>query len=365
MADAALDRLVEEIRRVAPEALADGQVRIMEVCGTHTMSIARNALRSLLPDGVELISGPGCPVCVTEVGYIDRAVRLARARDDVVIGTYGDMIRVPGSLGCLGEVRAGGARVEVVYSADQAVDLARREPDREVVFLAVGFETTAPATALAIRRANTESIANFSILTAHKLIPPAMLALSSDSDVRIDGFLCPGHVSVVIGSDAYAPIAQEHGRACVVAGFDPVQILSGIAAILRQRAEGRSKVESVYPVVSREGNIEALSLLRETFRTCDATWRGFGVLPASGLRLQDRFERFDASVRFDLPDEKAQDPPGCRCGDVLRGRLPPEECELFEARCNPRSPIGPCMVSSEGACAAAFKYGHVSGGSPR
>lgn len=336
----------------------DRCVQIMEVCGTHTMSIARNGLRALLPAGLRLTSGPGCPVCVTDQAYIDCAVQLAgRSPGAPIIATYGDMVRVPGRSGSLAEARAQGARVEIVYSADQAVDVAEANPNDEVVFLAIGFETTAPGAALAVLRARDEKVANFSILTAHKQLLPAMLALLGQDDVRIDGFLCPGHVSVILGWGAYEEIAEQYSRPCVVAGFDPGQILAGTAAIVRQLAEDMPRACSVYPSVSREGNERAKRLLDEVFEAEDAAWRGLGLIPASGLKLRDEFAAFDASGRFDLPAGESGDLPGCRCGDVICGRIGPGDCPLFATKCTFRSPVGPCMVSSEGACAAAYKYG--------
>ena len=337
-------------------------MRIMEVCGTHTTNIARSGLRTMLAEQVELISGPGCPVCVTDQSYIDCVVRLARNRPDVVIATYGDMVRVPGRLGSLAEARAVGANVQVVQAADQAVEMAKRRPKDQVVFLGVGFETTAPGTAMAVRRARGEAVGNFSILMAHKLILPAMHALLSAGDVRIDGFLCPGHVSVIIGWQAYEPIAREYGRPCVVAGFDPPQILAGIAAILAQLHQRRPAACTVYDSVSPQGSPVACRLLDEVFTPADATWRGLGAIADSGLRLRPELAYLDAATRFELVETEGSELPGCRCGDVICGRCRPTDCALFAAGCSPRDAHGPCMVSSEGACAAAFKYEQRSTG---
>ena len=344
----------------------DRCIQIMEVCGTHTMSIARNGLRALLPAGLRLTSGPGCPVCVTDQAYIDRAVALAGGSAGApIVATYGDMVRVPGRNGSLAEARARGARVEIVYSADQAVDIAEGNPNDEVVFLAIGFETTAPGAALGVLRARDEKVANFSILTAQKQLLPAMRALLAQDDVRIDGFLCPGHVSVILGWAAYEQIAEQYSRPCVVAGFDAGQILAGTAAIVRQLAEDMPRACSVYPSVSREGNQRARRLLEEVFEDEDAAWRGLGVIPASGLKLRDEFAEFDAGGRFDLPEGESGDLPGCRCGDVICGRIGPADCPLFATKCTFRDPVGPCMVSSEGACAAAYKYGRDREGASR
>ena len=328
----------------------------MEVCGTHTMAIARSGLKGLLPSWLELISGPGCPVCVTDASYLDQAMHLAGRVEAPVIATYGDMVRVPGRNGSLAEARARGASVEVVYSASKAVELAANHPDRQVVFLAVGFETTAPGTAMALARARRERLANFSVLVAHKLILPAMRALLAAGDVRIDGFLCPGHVSVIIGYGSYADLARDFHRPCVVAGFDPPQILAGVSAILDQLAAGEATAGSVYPSASAEGNPTAMKLLDEVFVPADATWRGIGVIPASGLVLREAWREFDAETRFDLPKIESHDPVGCRCGEVIRGLCRPWDCGLFGRRCTPRDAVGPCMVSSEGACSAAYKY---------
>jgi len=273
-----------------------------------------------------------------------------------IIATYGDMVRVPGRDGSLGEARASGASVEVVYSADQAVELASATPDREVVFLAVGFETTTPGTALSVLRAKNEGIKNFSVLTAHKLILPVMNALLSGGEVQVDGFLCPGHVSVILGYGAFEQIARDYSRPCVVAGFDPGQIMAGIVEIVAQIIDGKPSAGTVYPCVSREGNKTAMELLDRVFTPVKAVWRALGEVPGSGLGLRDEYAEFDAAKRFDLPELPSYELPGCRCGKVLSGLCRPQGCPLFAKRCTPRDPVGPCMVSSEGACAAAYNY---------
>ncbi len=330
-------------------------VQIMEICGTHTMAIARSGLKAMLPGSLRLISGPGCPVCVTDQAYIDQAVALAR-EGGAAIATYGDMVRVPGRLGSLAEARAAGADVRVVYSAEQAVAAAARSPERQVVFLGVGFETTAPGTALAVKRAQAERLTNFSVLTAHKLVVPAMRALLEAGDVNVDGFLCPGHVSVIVGYRAYEEIAADFARPCVVAGFDAGQIVAALIAIVQQLVDGRAEAGSVYPSVSADGNAAAQALLAEVFEPAEAAWRALGTIPASGLVLRQPFAAFDAARRFTLPAADSYELPGCRCGDVICGRCLPVDCGLFATGCTPRSPVGPCMVSSEGACAAAYKY---------
>ena len=342
----------EAVAQLAPRRRA---VAVMEICGTHTMAVARSGLRGLLPEALKLISGPGCPVCVTDQSYIDQAVHLAR-QDGVVIATYGDMVRVPGRAGSLAEARAAGGDVRIVYSAENAGELARRLPGKSVVFLGVGFETTAPGTALAVLKARDDNIGNFSVLTAHKLILPVMRALLAAGDVRVDGFLCPGHVSVILGYRAYEEIVRDFARPCVVAGFDPSQIIAGIATILQQLIDETPAACSVYPSVSPDGNATALKLLEEVFVPSDAVWRAIGVIPQSGLALREQFADFDATRRFDLPQIESYELPGCRCGDVICGRCSPRDCALFAGRCTPRDPVGPCMVSSEGACAATYKY---------
>lgn len=331
-------------------------VQLMEICGTHTVAISRGGLRSLLPDALRLVSGPGCPVCVTEQSYVDAAIHLA-GRNDVIIATYGDMLRVPGGGGSLEQASADGCDVRVVYAAHHAVEIARSTPEKQIVFLAIGFETTAPATALAIRQAKTEGITNFSALTAHKLVIPAMNVLLSQPDIQIDGFLCPGHVSVITGWRAYESVVEQFARPCVVAGFDDQQILKGICEILRQLADGAPAACSVYSPAGADGNEKARQVIEDTFDSAEARWRALGVISASGLELKDEFAEFDAAKRFDLPEFDAYEPPGCRCGDVITGRCLPTDCPLFGNKCAPREPVGPCMVSSEGSCAAYYKYG--------
>lgn len=334
----------------------DRPARYMEVCGTHTVSFFRTGIRAMLPENVKMISGPGCPVCVTAQRHIDAAIQLA-TRPQVIIATYGDMLRVPGRLGSLERRRAEGARVQVVTSAQSALDLARAHSDKQVVFLAVGFETTAPATAVVIRDAEREGIDNFSVLMCHKLIIPAMLALLEDGQSALDGFLCPGHVSVIIGASAYRPVVARHRVPCVVAGFEPLQMLLGVRQLLRQTLEGRAELENVYPAcVHTDGNQTAVDLMREIFREDDVPWRALGSIPLSGLRLAPRFARFDATARFDIVEGDDVDHPGCRCGEVIQGRVEPSDCPLFGNPCTPHNPIGPCMVSSEGTCAAWYRY---------
>lgn len=353
----------EEMQALA--ARHAGPIQVMEVCGTHTVSIFRSGIKTLLPANVRLISGPGCPVCVTAQRHIDAAIRLAQI-DDVILTTYGDMLRVPGKLGSLEQQRAKGADVRVVYSARGALSLAAENPDKMVVFIAIGFETTAPATAAVIVEAQERRLENFCILAAHKLVVPAMTALLSAGDVPLDGFLCPGHVSVIIGADAYRPVVEQYRKPCVVAGFEPKQILLGLLHLVRQIAAGRCELENVYGVaVTNEGNRVAQSLIEQVFEPASAAWRAIGEIPASGLELRPAYRRFDALRRFRIELGEDEDHPACRCGEVIQGKVTPAECPLFGRGCNPLHPIGPCMVSSEGTCAAWYKYNrHAVAGEP-
>jgi len=352
-----LDRIANAQHAIDEACRAIGrQITIMEVCGTHTVSIFRSGIRSVLPDTLKLLSGPGCPVCVTDQGYIDTVMGLAD-RDDCVIATYGDMIRVPGSDGSL-ESRASKGNVRVVLSSEDALQLARESPDKTVVFVAVGFETTTPATAVVVRETAAEGIGNFCILSGHKLVIPAMRALLGGMNDRIDGFLCPGHVSVIIGSGAFAEIVRDFRRPCVVAGFEPLQIIEGLAEICQQLAAGKAELKSVYKaVVTEKGNTAAQQIIAECFDPADGYWRGLGKIAKSTLVLKERYARFDAFRRFGLEDKPGKENRGCRCGEVLCGLIDPIQCPLFGTRCTTDRPVGPCMVSSEGTCAAWFKYG--------
>ncbi len=343
--------LAEQIRRTSKTP-----ARFMELCGTHTMALARHGLHALLPETVGMISGPGCPVCVTATEEIDRAVKLART-PGVVVATFGDLVRVPGSESSLAAERAAGAAVEVVYSPLDAVGLAARRPEEQVVFLGIGFETTAPTVAAALMTADRQGLKNFSVLSAHKLLPPALAALLSGPDLGLSGFLCPGHVTTVIGTACYQPVAQDKGLPCVVAGFEPADVLAAILMLVKQVEAGESRVEIAYKrAVRPEGNPAAVELMNRYFMPVDAPWRGLGDIPQSGLALRPEFAHLDAAQRFDLAVPRAKDHPGCRCGDVLRGLISPPECKLFAGVCNPSSPLGPCMVSAEGTCAAWFRY---------
>ena len=345
--------LVSRIRKDA----GDTPVRLMEVCGTHTVAIARSGIRPLLSGAVTMVSGPGCPVCVTPDGYIDAAIALGREKG-ALLASFGDMLRVPGTSSSLEKEKGRGLDVRVVYSPLDAVAMAAASPEREVIFLGVGFETTVPAIAGAIRTAASRGVANFSVLSSVRTIPEAMGVLASDPEVRIEGFLCPAHVSVIIGTDAYRPVAEAHRIPCVVAGFEPLDILMGISMLLRQVKEGTARVENQYSrVATAGGNRKAQELVREVFTPCDAGWRGIGIIPNSGLRIAERFAAFDAERKFGVPVIYSPERTACRCGDVLKGKILPDGCPLFGKACVPEEPYGPCMVSSEGTCAAYYKYG--------
>jgi hydrogenase expression/formation protein HypD len=331
----------------------------MEVCGGQTHTIVKQGLNEMLSDVVEMIHGPGCPVCVTPLEQIDRALALA-SRDNVIFTSFGDMLRVPGSNADLFQVRARGGDVRIVYSPLDAVELAQRHPDREVVFFAVGFETTAPANAMAVWRAKQFGISNFSVLVSHVTVPPAMTAILDSPDNRVQGFLAAGHVCTVMGWTEYEPIAQRYGVPIVVTGFEPVDILEGIVMAVVQLEEGRSEVENQYVrSVKRTGNTPAQSLIGTVFHLVDRKWRGIGEIPASGLGLREEYADFDAEIRFGLASITASEPEDCLAGDVLRGRLKPQQCPAFGTRCTPERPLGAPMVSSEGACAAYYNYARV------
>ncbi|HET7500787.1 MAG TPA: hydrogenase formation protein HypD [Kofleriaceae bacterium] len=331
--------------------------RIMEVCGGQTHAIARFAIEELLPPGITLLHGPGCPVCVTPAEILDHAVALAR-RPEVVLCSYGDMLRVPGRTTDLRTVKAEGGDVRVVYSALDALALARALPDREVVFLAVGFETTAPGHALAVHEARRSGLTNFSLLVSHVLVPPALEAILADDDRRVDGFLAAGHVCTIMGTAEYEPVARRHRVPIVITGFEPVDILDGICACIRQLEAGTAEVENAYRRAVRDaGNAHAQAMMREVFERCDRRWRGIGGIPRSGLGLAPAYAAFDAERKFQLVADPGPEPDrGCRSGLVLVGKIKPPECPAFATRCTPDHPLGATMVSSEGACAAYYRH---------
>jgi hydrogenase expression/formation protein HypD len=343
--------LIEAIDRWAPESAS-----LMEVCGTHTVAIARSGFRSIMPSGTHLVSGPGCPVCVTANQDIDKVIALART-PHVIITTFGDMVRVPGSSSSLLEEKAAGADVRIVYSPLDALKIAIENSQHDIVFVGVGFETTTPLVAAAIKRARDQGLRNFSVISIHKNVPHALKVLIDDPEVKIDALILPGHVSTIIGSHPYDFLARDYGIPGVVTGFEPVDILQGIAMIMRQLHEGRAEIEIAYARgVMNTGNQIAQALINEVFEECDAVWRGLGLIPASGFSIRKKFADFDALHLFDIEAEETIEPIGCRCGDVLRGVIPPNSCKLFGTACVPEHPIGPCMVSSEGSCAAYYRY---------
>lgn len=331
-------------------------VRLMEVCGTHTVAIFRHGIRALLPDSIRLLSGPGCPVCVTAAADVEAAIGLARS-GDATLATFGDMLRVPGRRASLAEARADGADVRVVYSPLDALALAERDPSREIVFFATGFETTSPLVAGTIAEADRRGVANFSILSVHKAVPPALQALLGSGEVSVDGFILPGHVCTVTGIGPFGFLPAEHGKAAVVTGFEAADILAGVAMLLAQIAAGAPRVEIQYASVVRPaGNPRAREILERHFEPCDAHWRGIGTIPASGLALRAAFASRDAVRRFGLERPDVPDPAACQCGSVLKGIATPPDCRLFGKACTPEHPVGACMVSSEGSCAAYYKY---------
>jgi len=350
--------LVDRIRKSASRI--GRTVRIMEICGSHTVAIFRAGIKTLLPDNVVLISGPGCPVCVTAVQDMDRMIALADGtrHDDLIVATFGDMIRVPGSKTSLEKQKARGADVRVATTPLDALQWALKSPERPVVFLGVGFETTSPAIAATVLRARTLGLNNLFVYPAFKLLPPALTALLESPDVALDGFLCPGHVSVMLGVDGYRTIAARYRRPCVISGFEPIDILHAISMLCDQLADGLHEVQNAYGrAVTDKGNRKAMDLLMDVFEPHEASWRGLGTIPASGLAFKDGFRPFDAVNKFHLEQVvPGEEPQGCACGQVLRGVLDPDQCPLFGSRCTPENPVGSCMVSSEGSCAAWYRY---------
>lgn len=344
-----VNRIEDAARRLGREAT------FMEVCGTHTHTVAGAGLRRMMPAGIRLVSGPGCPVCVTPVGYLDRALAIA-SLPDTILCTFGDLMRVPSSSISLEQARAEGVDIQVVYSPRDALDMARNTPDRNVVFLAVGFETTVPTIAAALAEAEQFGISNFNILPGNKVIPPAMVALVQDPDLEVSGFLLPGHVSVLTGWQVFRFLADEHHVPGAVVGFSPTDVLQGVLELIEQNVAGRATVENLYGrVVSPAGNRTAFAIVDRFFETADENWRGFGTIPNSGLALREEWSHRDAA-RLDVEVPPPREPAGCRCGDVLRGAIDPPECPLFDAGCSPDVPVGACMVSSEGTCSAWFRH---------
>lgn len=333
-------------------------INLMEVCGGHTMAIHKFGIKDMLPSHIRLLSGPGCPVCVTDKKFIDQSVAYCRV-PDCIIATYGDLIRVPGSTSTLEREKANGADVRIVYSCLDALNLAKAIPEKKIIFLGIGFETTSPSSAYCIKKAYEESIPNFFFFSAHKVMPPA-LEILAQGNLHIHGYICPGHVSTIIGSNAYQNIAQNYSISCVVSGFEPYDILQSIYLLVNQIEEGVAIVENQYNrAVKTEGNKKALNVLNEVFELSDDCWRGLGVIPNSGLKIKTKYMNINAENAFDVKVEKTKHDNGCICGDILKGQKNPNECVLFNKQCNPDNPVGACMVSFEGACHAFYKYGKI------
>ena len=329
----------------------------MEFCGGHTVTIFKYGIRQILPDNIEMVSGPGCPICVTANADLDKAIALAKI-PQVIIATFGDMLKVPGSHTSLQELKAEGSDVRIVYSALDAIAIAQENPTRSVVFLGVGFETTAPTIAASILQAEDRRINNYYVLSLHKLCPPVIRAILDSGEVELQGLVCPGHVSVIIGSHPWDFIARDYGIPCVVSGFEPVDILQCVAMLVDQVESGRSEVEIAYRRgVRPEGNEEAIRLMEQVFEPGPAAWRGIGEVPDSGLKIRKEYQHFDATIAFDIDPGQPYEPEGCICGDILRGVKTPPDCQLFGNACTPQYPVGPCMVSSEGTCSAYYNYG--------
>jgi hydrogenase expression/formation protein HypD len=353
-------RLLDEIRATATRPWA-----LMEVCGGQTHSIIRHGIDQLLPEQVELIHGPGCPVCVTPLEVIDRALEIA-SRPGVIFCSFGDMLRVPGTDRDLFRVKGEGGDVRVVYSPLDALELARRNPDREVVFFAIGFETTAPANAMAVHQARRLGLTNFSLLVSHVRVPPAVEAIMTAPECRVQGFLAAGHVCSVMGMAEYPELAERFRVPMVVTGFEPLDILEGIRRAVRQLERGEHRAENAYPrAVREEGNPAAVRMIEEVFEVTDRSWRGIGPIPASGWRLTDAFRAYDAEHRFDVGGIRTEEPAECRAGEVLQGLIKPTECGAFGTTCTPRTPLGATMVSSEGACAAYYLYRRMNAAAPQ
>ena len=328
------------------------KIRIMEVCGTQTHEIFRLGIRNILPENMELISGPGCPVCVTPVGYIDEAIYLATEKN-CIICTFGDLIRVPGTKTSLAGVRPEGADIRIVYSPLDSLEIAKENPDREVVFLAVGFETTTPSSCVAVRKAKEEGISNFSILTANKTMPNAYQALK----LSADAFLYPGHVHAITGEKDCRYMLEHDGVSGVITGFTAAELLTSLAVIAENAGKGKPYFVNCYPrVVKPEGNPAAMKIMEEIMEPCDSEWRGLGVIPMSGTRLREEYSDFDARIKLKVPEIKGKPNPACRCGEVLQGKCKPSDCKVFGKGCTPEHPIGACMVSNEGACSAYYSY---------
>ncbi|ARV60657.1 hydrogenase formation protein HypD [Nostocales cyanobacterium HT-58-2] len=348
----AIDKLSRQLKK---------PVKIMEVCGGHTHSIFKYGIEEVLPEAIELIHGPGCPVCVMPRGRLDDAISISQ-NPNVIFTTFGDAMRVPGSKTSLLQAKAQGADIRMVYSPLDSLQIAKENPDKEVVFFAIGFETTAPSTALTILQAASEKIHNFSMFCNHVLVIPALQALLENPDLQLDGFVGPGHVSIVIGTEPYNFIAQEYRKPIVISGFEPLDIIQSIWMVLQQIVENRCEVENQYNrLVEKPGNQVAIAAMNEVFEQRESfEWRGLGEIPYSGFKMRAEYAQFDAELKFTIPNQKVADHKACQCGEILKGVLKPWQCKVFGTACTPETPIGTCMVSSEGACAAYYKYGRYS-----
>lgn len=347
--------LAEKIRNTAKKIKKN--IALMEVCGTHTVAIFKSGIKSILPDNIKLISGPGCPVCVTPNNYLDRAIALSRS-EDIIVCTFGDMMKVPGSSSSLEKEKTGGNDIRIIYSTLDALKIAQENPDKKIIFLGVGFETTAPTVAVALKEARRKKIRNFYVLSAHKLVPPALRFLAESKDLRVDGFICPGHVSTIIGTKPYEFLVREFEIPCVISGFEPLDLFQAIYILLKQIKNKKPEIANQYfRAVKLYGNQKALNLMDEIFEKEDSIWRGIGIIPGSGLKIKDEYREFDAQEKIEVEVEKSREPKGCLCGLVIQGKKTPLDCPFFAVKCNPQSPIGPCMVSSEGSCQAYYKYG--------
>lgn len=350
-------RVEKLLRHIHQEAV--GEYIFMEVCGGHTTAILSCGIPGMLPGNIRLISGPGCPVCVTSKSYIDNAIKFS-AMPGVVIATYGDLLRVPGSISSLEREKAAGASVSMVYSVNEAINLAEKNKNKNIVFLAIGFETTTPGNACGVLEAHGRGLSNFFILSAQKIMPPAMRAVV-EGGTKVNGFICPGHVSTITGSGIFEFLPYDFGIGCVISGFEPVDILQTILMLVRQVNSNAPVVEVQYKrAVKPEGNKKALKIMEQVFSLSDDWWRGFGIIPGSGLQLKSRFNRFDARKAFNISDGKDTDDGECICGEILKGVSKPDDCPLFGSGCTPHNPAGACMVSTEGSCFAYYKYGDIS-----
>lgn len=343
-------KLIDQINKASTKP-----VTLMEVCGGHTMAIQKFGIPSLLPENIKLVSGPGCPVCVSSRKYIDQSVAYAKL-PNVIITTYGDLIRIPGSSSTLDEEKAKGADVRIIYSVLDALKIAKDNPKKKIIFLGIGFETTAPSSAVGIINAHKQGITNFFLFSSHKVMPPAMTAII-DEGVKIDGYIAPGHVSTITGSGIYKDIADIYKLGCVISGFEPVDLLQSILMLIRQFEKGEPKVEIEYSrVVKPEGNLKAQQMLDEVFELKDDWWRGLGILPKSGLKIRDLYKKYDAEFMIPVEVEATREDKGCLCGEILKGLKTPKDCKLFGKGCTPSDPVGACMVSHEGACNAYYRF---------